>query len=94
MQAWRVKLVHKGTSIKVTWGQAAGRIIVASVPFIVGLMPYQVIDVNDAGLFIYIATAVIASCGFLWRFFNENRLYLHDLVTGTELRLTPPREKS
>ena len=94
MQAWRVKLVHKGTSIKVTWSQAAGRIIVASVPFILGLMPYQVIDVNDAGLFIYIATAVIASCGFLWRFFNENRLYLHDLVTGTELRLTPPRDKS
>ena len=94
MQAWRVKLVHKETSIKVTWGQAAGRIIVASVPFILGLMPYQVIDVNDAGLFIYIATAVIASCGFLWRFFNENRLYLHDLVTGTELRLTPPRDKS
>ena len=80
--------------MKVTWGQAAGRIIVASVPFILGLMPYLVFDVNDAGLGIYITTALIASCGFLWRFFNEDRLYLHDLVSGTELRLTPPRKKS
>jgi uncharacterized RDD family membrane protein YckC len=94
MQAWRVKLESKGTSMKVTWGQAAGRIIVASMPFILGLMPYLVLDVNDAGLWIYITTALIASCGFLWRFFNEDRLYLHDLVTGTELRLTPPRKKS
>ena len=94
MQAWRVKLVPSGTSVKVTWGQAAGRIIVASVPFIVGLMPYLVFDVNDAGLWIYITTAVIASSGFLWRFINEDRLYLHDLVSGTELRLTPPRKKS
>ena len=79
--------------MKVTWGQAAGRIIVASAPFLLGLMPYQVFDVNDAGPWIYITTAVIASCGFLWRFFNEDRLYLHDLVTGTELRVTPPRKK-
>ena len=94
MQAWRVKLVPSGTSTTVTWGQAAGRVIVASMPFILGLMPYLVFDVNDAGAWIYIGTAVIASCGFLWRFFNEDRLYLHDLVTGTELRLTPPRRKS
>ena len=94
MQAWRVKLVPSGTSTTVTWGQAAGRVIVASMPFILGLMPYLVFDVNDAGAWIYIITAVIASCGFLWRFFNEDRLYLHDLVTGTELRLTPPRRKS
>jgi uncharacterized RDD family membrane protein YckC len=94
MQAWRVKLVPNGTSMKVTWGQAAGRIIVASVPFILGLMPYQVSDVNEAGLGIYLTTVVIASCGFLWRFFNKERLYLHDLVTRTELRLTPPRKKS
>jgi hypothetical protein len=57
-------------------------------------MPYQAFDVNDAGLWMYITTAVIASCGFLWRFFNEDRLYLHDLVTATELRLTPPRTKA
>ena len=94
MQAWRVKLVPSGTSTTVTWGQAAGRVIVASMPFILGLMPYLVFDVNDAGAWIYITTAVIASCGFLWRFFNEDRLYLHDLVTGTELRLTPPRRES
>ena len=94
MQAWRVKLVPSGTSTTVTWGQAAGRVIVASMPFILGLMPYLVFDVNDAGAWIYITTAVIASCGFLWRFFNEDRLYLHDLVTATELRLTPPRRKS
>ena len=94
MQAWRVKLVPSGTSTTVTWGQAAGRVIVASMPFILGLMPYLVFDVNDAGAWIYITTTVIASCGFLWRFFNEDRLYLHDLVTGTELRLTPPRRKS
>ena len=94
MQAWRVKLVPSGTSIRVSWGQAAGRIIVASMPFILGLMPYLVFDVNDAGLWIYITTALIATCGFLWRFFNEDRLYLHDSVTGTELRLTPPRKKS
>lgn len=94
MQAWRVKLVPSGTSTTVTWGQAAGRVIVASMPFILGLMPYLVFDVNDAGAWIYITTAVIASSGFLWRFFSEDRLYLHDLVTGTELRLTPPRRKS
>jgi uncharacterized RDD family membrane protein YckC len=94
MQAWRVKLVSTETPIRVTWGQAAGRIIVASMPFILGLMPYLVFDVNDAGLWIYITTTAIASCGFLWRFFSEDRLYLHDLATGTELRLTPPREKS
>ena len=94
MQAWRVKLVPSGTSTTVTWGQAAGRVIVASMPFILGLLPYLVFDVNDAGAWIYITTAVIACCGFLWRFFNEDRLYLHDLVTGTELRLTPPRRKS
>ena len=94
MQAWRVKLVPSGTSTTVTWGQAAGRVIVASMPFILGLMPYLVFDVNDAGAWIYITTAVIASCGFLRRFFNEDRLYLHDLVTGTELRLTPPRRES
>ena len=94
MQAWRVKLVPNGTSTRVTWGQAASRIIVASMPFILGLMPYQVFDVNDAGIWLYITTAVLASCGFLWRFFNEERLYLHDLVTATELRLTPPRKKT
>ena len=94
MQAWRVKLVTNGTWRRVTWGQAAGRVIVASMPFILGLMPYQVFDVNDAGLWIYTASAVTASCGFLWRFFNEDRLYLHDLVSGTELRLTPPRKKT
>ena len=94
MQAWRVKLVPSGTTTTVTWGQAAGRVIVASMPFILGLMPYLVFDVNDAGAWIYITTAVIASCGFLWRFFSEDRLYLHDLVTGTELRLTPPRRRS
>ena len=94
MQAWRVKLVPSGTSTTVTWGQVAGRVIVACMPFILGLMPYLVFDVNDAGAWIYISTAVIASCGFLWRFFNEDRLYLHDLVTGTELRLPPPRRKS
>lgn len=94
MQAWRVKLVPSGTSTTVTWGQAAGRVIVASMPFILGLMPYLVFDVNDAGAWIYITTAVIASCGFLWRFFNEDRLYLHDLVTATELKLTLPRRKS
>ena len=94
MQAWRVKLVPSGTSTTVTWGQAAGRVIVASMPFILGLIPYLVFDVNDAGAWIYITTTVIASCGFLWRFFNEDRLYLQDLVTGTELRLTPPRRKS
>ncbi len=94
MQAWRVKLVSNGTSSRVTWGQVAGRIILASLPFILGLLPYQIFDVNDAGLWIYITTAVIASCGFLWRFFNEERLYLHDLVTGTELTLTPPRNKT
>ena len=37
MQAWRVKLVPSGTSTTVTWGQAAGRVIVASMPFILGL---------------------------------------------------------
>ncbi len=94
MQAWRVKLVPSGTSATVTWGQAAGRVIVASMPFILGLLPYLVFDVNNAGAWIYITTAVIACCGFLWRFFNEDRLYLHDLVTGTELRLTPPRRKN
>lgn len=94
MQAWRVKLVPSGTSATVTWGQAAGRVIVASMPFILGLLPYLIFDVNDAGAWIYITTAVIACCGFLWRFFNEDRLYLHDLVTGTELRLTPPRRKN
>ena len=94
MQAWRVKLVPSGTSTTVTWGQAAGRVIVASMPFILGLMPYLVFDVTHAGAWIYITTALIASCGFLWRFFNEDRLYLHDLVTGTELRLTPPRRES
>jgi uncharacterized RDD family membrane protein YckC len=90
MQAWRVKLVPNGTSSRVTWSQAGGRIIVASIPFILGLMPYQIFDATDAGLWIYITAALIASCGFLWRFFNEERLYLHDLVTGTELGLTPP----
>ena len=94
MQAWRVNRVPSGTPTTVTWGQAAGRVIVASMPFILGLMPYLVFDVNDAGAGIYITTTVIASCGFLWRFFNEDRLDLHDLVTGTELRLTPPRRKS
>ena len=32
MQAWRVKLVSSGTSIRVSWAKAAGRIIVASMP--------------------------------------------------------------
>lgn len=93
MQAWRVKLVPNQTTSRVTWSQAAARIIVASMPFILSLMPYQVLDINDAGIWIYISTAVIASSGFMWRFFNAERLYLHDLATGTELRLTPARKK-
>ena len=94
MQAWRVKLVSKRGAIKVSWRQAASRIIVASIPFVIALMPYRIVDVNNAGLWIYVSTAVIASSGFLWRFVNRERLYLHDLLTQTELRLTPPRKKA
>ena len=32
MQAWRIKLVANGTSRRVTWGQAAGRVTMASMP--------------------------------------------------------------
>ena len=64
--AWRVKLESKGTSI-VTWGQAAGRTIVASMPFILGLMPYLVFDVTTRGSG-SISPLPDCGCGFLWRF--------------------------
>ena len=94
MQAWRVRLASRLQAGKISWRQAAARIIVASVPFILALMPYVIFDVNNAGFGIYLLTALLASSGFLWRFTNTERLYLHDQVTQTELRLTPPRKKA
>ena len=94
MQAWRVKLVSSRQVSKVTWNQAAARVTVASIPFVLALMPYLVFDINNAGLWIYISTAVIASSGFWWRFANTERLYLHDLATHSELRLIPARKKA
>jgi len=77
----------------VTWLQVAIRVIAASTPFIVALLPYLFFDINNAGIAIYLATGLIAISGFTWRYSNARRLYLHDQLSGTSLTLVPPRQK-
>lgn len=93
MQAWRIKLVSTEDTDRVTWPQVAIRVIAASTPFIAALLPYLFFDINNAGIEIYFATGLIASSGFMWRYSNPRRFYLHDQLSGTSLTLVPPRKK-
>ena len=93
MQAWRVKLVSRVGLAPISWQQATIRVISASVPLILALIPYVFFDIRSAGIVLYVTSGIIASSGFLWRWTNTERLYFHDYVSQSHLRLTPPRNK-
>ena len=94
MQAWRVKLaVQDRPEKRVTWRQALTRVAVATLPLVGALLPFVYIDVTTAHKAVYGLSATIAASGILWRYTNDSRHYLHDQLSGTELRLIPKRKK-
>jgi uncharacterized RDD family membrane protein YckC len=93
MQAWRVKLVSRLDNARVPWTHVFIRISTAAAPVILSLLPFLYFNINNASVLVYVIAAIIASMGFLWRWGNTERLYLHDQLSSTELRLAPPRTK-
>jgi uncharacterized RDD family membrane protein YckC len=93
MQAWRVKLVSRLGNARVPWTQVFIRISTAAAPVILSLLPFLYFNINNASVLVYVIAAIIAGMGFFWRWGNTERLYLHDQLSRTELRLAPPRTK-
>jgi uncharacterized RDD family membrane protein YckC len=93
MQAWRVKLVSRLDNARVPWTHVFIRIGTAAAPVILSLLPFLYFNINNASVMIYVIAASIAGMGFFWRWGNTERLYLHDQLSSTELRLAPPRAK-
>jgi uncharacterized RDD family membrane protein YckC len=93
MQAWRVTLVSRLDNAPVPWAHVFIRIGTAAAPVILSLMPFLYFNINNASLLVYAIAAIIAGMGFFWRWSNAERLYLHDQLSNTELRLAPPRTK-
>ena len=93
MQAWRVKLVSRLGNARVPWTQVFIRISTAAAPVILSLLPFLYFNINNASVLVYVIAAIIAGMGFFWRWGNTERLYLHDQLSSTELRLAPPRAK-
>ena len=93
MQAWRVKLVSRLNNAPVPWSHVFIRIGTAAAPVILALLPFLYFNINNASVLVYAIAAIIAGMGFFWRWCNSERLYLHDRLSSTELRLTPPRKK-
>jgi uncharacterized RDD family membrane protein YckC len=93
MQAWRVKLVSRLGNARVPWTQVFIRISTAAAPVILSLLPFLYFNINNASVLVYVIAAIIAGMGFFWRWGNTERLYLHDQLSSTELRLAPPRTK-
>jgi uncharacterized RDD family membrane protein YckC len=93
MQAWRVKLVSRLDNARVPWTHVFIRISTAAAPVILSLLPFLYFNINNASVLVYVIAAIIAGMGFFWRWGNTERLYLHDQLSSTELRLAPPRTK-
>jgi hypothetical protein len=93
MQAWRVKLVSRLSNAPVPWSHVFIRIGTAAAPIILALLPFLYFNINNASILVYAIAAIIAGMGFFWRWCNTERLYLHDQLSSTELRLAPPRTK-
>jgi uncharacterized RDD family membrane protein YckC len=93
MQAWRVKLVSRLDNARVPWTHVFIRISTAAAPVILSLLPFLYFNINNASVLVYVIAAIIAGMGFFWRWGNTERLYLHDQLSSTELRLAPPRAK-
>jgi uncharacterized RDD family membrane protein YckC len=93
MQAWRVTLVSRLDNARVPWTHVFIRIGTAAAPVILSLLPFLYFNINNASVLVYVIAAIIAGMGFFWRWGNTERLYLHDQLSGTELRLAPPRTK-
>ena len=93
MQAWRVKLVSRLDNARVPWTHVFIRISTAAAPVILSLLPFLYFNINNASVLVYVIVAIIAGMGFFWRWGNTERLYLHDQLSSTELRLAPPRAK-
>ena len=93
MQAWRVKLVSRLDNARVPWTHVFIRIGTAAAPVILSLLPFLYFNINNASVLVYVIAAIIAGMGFFWRWGNTERLYLHDQLSSTELRLAPPRTK-
>ena len=93
MQAWRVKLVSRLDNARVPWTHVFIRISTAAAPVILSLLPFLYFNINSASVLVYVIAAIIAGMGFFWRWGNTERLYLHDQLSSTELRLAPPRTK-
>ena len=93
MQAWRVKLVSRLDNARVPWAHVFIRIGTAAAPVILSLLPFLYFNINNASVLVYVIAAIIAGMGFFWRWGNTERLYLHDQLSSTELRLAPPRTK-
>jgi len=93
MQAWRVKLVSRLDNARVHWTHVFIRISTAAAPVILSLLPFLYFNINNASVLVYVIAAIIAGMGFFWRWGNTERLYLHDQLSSTELRLAPPRTK-
>ena len=93
MQAWRVKLVSRLSNAPVPWSHVFIRIGAAAAPVILALLPFLYFNINNASILVYAIAAIIAGMGFFWRWCNTERLYLHDQLSSTELRLAPPRTK-
>ncbi len=93
MQAWRVKLVSGPDNARIPWTHVFIRIGTAAAPVILSLLPFLYFNINNTSVLVYVIAAMIAGTGFFWRWSNTERLYLHDQVSSTELRLAPPRTK-
>ena len=93
MQSWRVTLVSRLDNARVPWTHVFIRIGTAAAPVILSLLPFLYFNINNASVMIYVIAASIAGMGFFWRWGNTERLYLHDQLSSTELRLAPPRAK-
>ena len=93
MQAWRVKLVSRLDNARVPWTHVFIRISTAAAPVILSLLPFLYFNINNASVLVYVIAAITAGMGFFWRWGNTERLYLHDQLSSTELRLAPPRTK-
>jgi hypothetical protein len=93
MQAWRVKLVSRLDNARVPWTHVFISISTAAAPVILSLLPFLYFNINNASVLVYVIAAIIAGMGFFWRWGNTERLYLHDQLSSTELRLAPPRTK-
>jgi uncharacterized RDD family membrane protein YckC len=93
MQAWRVKLVSRLDNARVPWTHVFIRISTAAAPVILSLLPFLYFNINNASVLVYVIATIIAGMGFFWRWGNTERLYLHDQLSSTELRLAPPRTK-